>query len=67
MAFGGPPSGPPQTHSLECMSPDCTLGDNGTRYKTPEYPLEFDMQMLVKHREDNHKQPTQLVKTGSQS
>ena len=38
--FGGvsamAPGGPSQTCSLECPSPSCTLGDNGSRYKTPE-------------------------------
>ena len=51
MAPGG------QTCSLECTSRDCTLGDNGTRYKTPELESGLAMQMLVMHREDNHQQP----------
>ena len=59
MATGRPPPVSPLTHSLECTSPECTLGDGGARYKnkTPEYPLEFTMQMLQMHREDNHQQP----------
>ena len=45
------------TCSLECTSPDCTLGDNGGRWKTPELESSLAMQMLVMHREDNHQQP----------
>ena len=63
---GGPPPGPPQTHSLECTNPECTLGEDGARYKTPEYPLEFAMQMLRMHREDNHR-PVQVVESSSQN
>ena len=55
--------GPPQNCSLECTNPTCTLGDNGAKYKTPEYPLEYAMQLLVMHNE-NHKQP---VTTGEAS
>ena len=54
MATGG---GPPQTHSLECTSAQCTLGENGAKWRTPEYPLEFAMQMLTMHTETNHKHP----------
>ena len=43
--------------SLECTSRDCTLGDNGGRWKTPELESSLAMQMLVMHREDNHQQP----------
>ena len=66
MAPGGP--GQPQTHSLECTSLGCTLGDNGARYRTPEYPLEFTMQMLMMHTETNHKQPqpAQVVNANTQ-
>ena len=48
MASGGPPSGtgPSQTYSLECTSAQCSLGENGAKWRTPEYPLEFAMKML---------------------
>ena len=64
---GGPP--PPQTCSLECTDPNCTLGDNGAKYKTPEFPLEFAMQMLVMHNTNNHQQPrpAQVVESQSQN
>ena len=61
MASGG--GGPPQNCSLECTNPNCTLGDNGAKYKTPEYPLEYAMQLLVMHNE-YHKQQ---VPTGEAS
>ena len=69
MAPGGPPSTPSETHSLECTSPECTLGVGGARYKTPAYPLEYAMQMLVMHREDNHqqRQPVQVVESNGQN
>ena len=71
MATGRPPPVSPLTHSLECTSPECTLGDGGARYKnkTPEYPLEFTMQMLQMHREDNHHhpRPAQVVESASQN
>ena len=51
MAPGG------QTCSLECTSRDCTLGDNGTRYKTPQLESGLAMQMLVMHNENNNQQP----------
>ena len=65
MAPGGPGTAPPQTHSVECTSAECTLGENGARYRTPEYPLEYAMQMLMMHTETNHKhpQPAQVVET----
>ena len=53
--------GPPQTCSLECTSPICSLGDHGARYKTPEYPLEYAMQLLVMH-----KQPVQMGEASTQ-
>ena len=49
------------TCSLECTSRDCTLGDNGGRWKTPELESGLAMQMLVMHREDNHQQPLDSV------
>ena len=69
MATGDPPPDPPQTVSLECTSPECTVGDGGTRYKTPAYPLEYAMQMLKMHREDNHQQqrPAQVVESSGQN
>ena len=57
MATGGPPPISSKTCSLECTSRDCTLGDNGGRWKTPELEGSLAMQMLVMHREDNHQQP----------
>ena len=68
MAPGGPGTSPPQTHSLECTSAECTLGENGARYRTPELEISLAMQMLVMHREDNHRQPrpAQVVETNSQ-
>ena len=67
MATGGPgpgtapgqPPPPSQTHSLECTSAQCTLGENGAKWRTPEYPLEYAMQMLLMHTETNHKHPQQ--------
>ena len=61
MASGGPPSGtgPPQTYSLECTSAQCALGENGAKWRTPAYPLEFAMQMLTMHTDTNHKHPQQ--------
>ena len=66
---GDPPPAPPQTHSLECTSPECTLGVGGGKYKTPEYPLEHAMQMLVMHMEYNHQkpQPAQVVESSGQN
>ena len=69
MAPGEPGVAPPQqTHSLECTSAECTLGENGARYRTPEYPLEYAMQMLMMHTETNHKhpQPAQVVNATTQ-
>ena len=57
MAKGGPPPVPSKTCSLECTSRECTLGDDGGRWKTPELVSSLAMQMLVMHREDNHQQP----------
>ena len=48
-----------QTHSLECSSAQCTLGEDGAKWRTPEYPLEFAMKMLEMHTETNHKHPQQ--------
>ena len=48
---------PLQTCSLVCTNPNCTLGENGAKYKAPEFPLEFAMQMLVMHDTNNHHQP----------
>ena len=59
MATGGPSTTPPQTHSLEFTSALCTLGENDTKWRTPEYPIEFTMQMLMMHTETNHKHPRQ--------
>ena len=61
MASGGPPSGmgQPQTFSLECTSAQCALGENGAKWRTPAYPLEFAMQMLTMHNDNNHKHPQQ--------
>ena len=53
------------TCSLECPSPNCTLGDNGARYKTPELEGGIAMQMLVMHKELNHNQPVQMVEAGT--
>ena len=64
MATGGPGT----AHSLECTSAECTLGENGSKWRTPEYPLEFAMQMLMMHTETNHKHPqtTQVVSASTQ-
>ena len=56
MATGGQPV----TCSLECPSPDCTLGTDGARYKTPELDAALAMQLLTMHDERNHKQPVQV-------
>ena len=53
------------TCSLECPSPNCTLGVNGARYKTPELEGGIAMQMLVMHKELNHNQPVQMVEAGT--
>ena len=58
------------TCSLGCTSRDCTLGDNGALYKTPELKIALAMQMLVMHREENHHQqqrPVQVVESNSQN
>ena len=47
MATGGEPL----TCSLECPTPDCTLGTDGARYKTPELEAALAMQMLVMHKD----------------
>ena len=53
--------------SLECTSPNCTLGDNGARYRTPELEGSLAMQLLLMHNENNHKQqPVQTMEAGSQ-
>ena len=64
MATGGQPL----TCSLECPSPDCALGTNGARYKTPELDAALAMQILMMHDERNHKQqqPVQAVESGNQ-
>ena len=63
MATGGPP----QICSLECESPDCSLGNNGARWKSPELEAGLAMQLLMLHTEKNHKEhPVQTVEAGSQ-
>ena len=62
MATGGKPL----ACSLECPSPDCTLGTDGARYKTPELEAALAMQMLVMHKDLNHTQPVQTVEAGNQ-
>ena len=59
MATGGKPL----TCSLECPSPDCTLGTDGTRYQTPELEAALAMQLLMMHDERNHKQSVQVVES----
>ena len=54
------------TCSLECPSPDCALGTNGARYKTPELEAGLAMQMLVMHKDLSHSQPVQTVEAGNQ-
>ena len=44
--------------SLQVIQVLSTLGNNGARYKTPEYPLEYAMQLQVIHKQQ------QPVKTG---
>ena len=58
MATGG--GGPPQTCSLECTNPNCTLGVNGAIYKIPNKPLKYAMQLLVMQNDNYHKQPVQM-------
>ena len=50
------------------MSAECTLGEDGARYRTPELEIGLAMQMLVMNREDNHQQPrpAQVVETTRQ-
>ena len=36
MTSGGSAVAPAQTYSLEYLSAECTLGDDGARYRTPE-------------------------------
>ena len=54
---------------MECTSRECTLGDDGGRWRTPELESSLAMQMLVMHREDNHQQPqpAQVVESSSQN
>ena len=47
--------------TLECTHADCALGDEGAKYKTPELELEYAMQMLLMHRQDNHQQGAPVV------
>ena len=54
------------TCSLECPSPNCTLGKDGARFKTPELDAALAMQLLMLHDERNHKQPVQMVEAGNQ-
>ena len=54
------------TCSLECPSPNCTLGEDGARFKTPELDAALAMQLLMLHDERNHKQPVQMVEAGNQ-
>ena len=53
------------TCSLECPSPNCTLGEDGARFKTPELDAALAMQLLMLHDERNHKQPVQMVEAGN--
>ena len=63
MATGGPP----RTCSLECENPDCSLGKNGARWKSPEMEAGLAMQLSMVHIENNHKQqPVPTVEAGSQ-
>ena len=52
--------------SLQCPSQNCTLGDHGARYKTPELESGLAVQMLLMHN-DNHKQPARVGETNSQN
>ena len=52
------------TAVLECTNPECTLGDGGARYKTPVLEMQYAMQMLVMHRQDNYQQAPPVVNTG---
>ena len=52
--------------SLECTSPNCTLGDNGARYRTPELEGSLAMQLLLMHNENNHKQTVQTGEASTQ-
>ena len=52
--------------SLECTSPNCTLGDNGARYRTPELEGSLAMQLLLMHNENNHKQTVQTGEANTQ-
>ena len=47
--------------TLECTHADCALGDEGAKYKTPALELEYAMQMLLMHRQDNHQQGAPVV------
>ena len=69
MATGGPPPVLPMTCSLECTGCDCTMGDNGGRWKTPELESSLAMQMLVMHDNNNHQQPrpVQMVESNIQN
>ena len=64
MATGGPPQS--QSLLLECTSPNCTLGDDGARYKTPDLEGSLAMQLLLMHNENNHKQTVQTVEASTQ-
>ena len=67
MATKGPPPVLPGACSLECTSRECTLGDDGGRWRTPELESSLAMQMLVMHREDNHRQPLPVQDVGTAS
>ena len=47
--------------ALECTHPDCNVGNDGAKYKTPEKEMEFAMQLLVMHQANNHRQGAQVM------
>ena len=57
------------TCSLECTSRECTMGDSGGLWRTPELESGLAMQMLVLHMDYNHQkpQPAQMVESGGQN
>lgn len=53
--------------TMECTVPTCKLGAGGAVWKTTPMPADIAMQLLDRHRQDNHGTSTQAVKFGSRN
>ena len=42
--------------ALECSNAECTLGASGAMYKTPEVEIQYAMELLKLHVQQNHAQ-----------